>query len=85
VYRQRIDGWVSTIVFSWRRRQDDNMLIGQDTTVRENQTFAVDALIPLFLAELASHLGQSMHAVIVPSAAERSEAAEESEWSRCRE
>jgi hypothetical protein len=85
VYGQRIDGGVRTIVFSWRRRQDDNMLIRQNPAVRENQTFAVEARIVLSLAELAGHLGQSMHAVIIPSTAERSEAAEESEWSRCRE
>jgi hypothetical protein len=85
VYGQRIDGGVRTIVFSWRRRQDDNMLIRQNPAVRENQTFAVEARIVLSLAELAGHLGQSMHAVIIPSTAERSKAAEESEWSRCRE
>jgi hypothetical protein len=58
------------------------MLIGQDPAIRENQTFAIDAGALLSLAELASHLGQSVHAVVIPGPAERSEAAEKSEWRR---
>jgi hypothetical protein len=85
MYRQRIYGRIRAFVFSWRRRQNDNVLIGQDSAVRENQAFAVDARILLPLAELASHLGQGMHAVVIAGTAKRSEAAEKSERRRWQE
>ena len=54
------------------------MLIGHDSAIGEDQTVAVDACT-LSLAELAGHLGERVHAVVVSGTSEGSETAEESE------
>lgn len=51
------------------------MLISHDTAVGEDQTVAVNACT-FFLAKLAGHLCESMHAVIVSRTTESGETAE---------
>jgi hypothetical protein len=77
---QWVDGWIRSSVFPGTRRQNDDVLIGHDSSVGEDQAVAVDACT-LSLAKLAGHLGQSVHTVVVTGSTERGEAAEESQ--RC--
>lgn len=56
------------------------MLIRQDATVCEDETVGGSVCRLLLLSELACHFGQSVHAVIVPCAAEGGQAAQNRDW-----
>lgn len=51
------------------------MLVRQHATVSEDQ-----ARLAFLLPELTCHLGESVHAVVVPCTTERREATEKSDW-----